>query len=119
VRFSFDFDGCLGHNKAMQLLASCLCEAHEVFILTSRDGALDNRDLFEVARAVGIAETNVIFASDSGKAEHFARRGIDLHFDDNMSDVHTINALFDDALGTKPAVLVNYEFGERNNTADW
>jgi hypothetical protein len=116
MRISFDFDGCLGDNRTIQQLATALLAGGaEVFILTSRCKNLWNTDLFLIASQIGINNDNIIFACDICKAEIFQKMKFDLHFDDNLTDVHKINTLSD----RKPAMLVNYEFGEPNNERDW
>jgi hypothetical protein len=116
MRVSFDFDGCLGDNPTIQSLAKTLVHGKaDVFILTARCSYLDNRDVYEIAHKVGIKRKNIIFACDIGKEEFFKKLHFDLHFDDNLTDTHKINTINDG----KPAMLVNYEFGEPNNERDW
>ena len=50
MKVSFDFDGCLGDNKFVQLICKVFQSAgHEVFIITSRDAQMENRDLWKLA----------------------------------------------------------------------
>ena len=42
MKISFDFDGCLGDNKFVQLICKVFQSAgHEVFIITSRDPQME------------------------------------------------------------------------------
>jgi acid phosphatase class B len=116
MRISFDFDGTLGDNPILQNLASLLISGGaEVFILTARCKGQWNKDVYLLAKEVGIKEENIIFACDSCKAQVYINMDFDLHFDDNLTDVHKINSIGE----VKSAMLVNYEFGEPNNERDW
>lgn len=55
MKVSFDFDGCLGDNKFVQMMCKMfISSGHDVFIITSRDPQMSNTDVFRVSDVLGI-----------------------------------------------------------------
>ena len=61
MKVSFDFDGCLGDNKFVQMMCKMfISSGHDDFIITSRDPQLSNTDVFRVSDVLGIKRENII-----------------------------------------------------------
>jgi hypothetical protein len=119
MRVSFDFDGCLGDNKFVQLICKMFISAgHEIFIITSRDPQINNQDVFKMARIFGIKSENVILTNGTLKVHAFMQNQIDLHFDNSYDEVVAINDEFTKGPNifqkneSMPAILVNFDSEE-------
>lgn len=113
MKISFDFDGCLGDNKYIQMLAlSMVKHGMDVYVLTARfnDKNNQNRDLWSLVETLGIKEENCLFAGETQKQLLMKEHNIDLHFDDNELEVSSINQYFDswDSPNSR-AVLVGFD----------
>jgi uncharacterized HAD superfamily protein len=112
VKISFDFDGCLGDNKFIQLICKVFQSAgHEVFIITSRDPQMGNRDVWKLAEEFKIPFENVHMTNGSLKVHTFMILGIDLHFDNSFDEIVAINDMFKKS-DDMPAILTNFDTEE-------
>jgi len=112
MKVSFDFDGCLGDNKFVQLICKVFQSAgHDVFIITSRDPQLDNRDVWKLAEEFKIPFENVHMTNGSLKVHTFMILGIDLHFDNSFDEIVAINDMFKKS-DDMPAILTNFDTEE-------
>jgi hypothetical protein len=118
MKVSFDFDGCLGDNKFVQLICKVFQSAgHDVFIITSRDPQLDNRDVWKLAQEFNIPFENVHMTNGTLKVHAFMQHGMDLHFDNSFDEIVAINDMF---VGNSPisksddmpAILTNFDTEE-------
>lgn len=112
-KYSFDFDNTLldpddsMHSSMIQEMARAFVLAgHDVWILTSRAGLpVQNYDLYEIARKIGIPRENVIFAYMKSKALFVKEYNFDAHFDDDIEDIFNINLENEH----KPGILVGFK----------
>ena len=112
MKISFDFDGCLGDNKFIQLICKVFQSAgHEVFIITSRDPQMGNRDVWKLAEEFKIPFENVHMTNGSLKVHTFMILGIDLHFDNSFDEIVAINDMFKKS-DDMPAILTNFDTEE-------
>lgn len=112
MKVSFDFDGCLGDNKFVQLICKVFQSVgHEVFIITSRDPKMDNRDVWKLAEKFKIPFVNVHMTNGSLKVHTFMELGMDLHFDNTFDEVVAINDMFKKS-DDMPAILTNFDTEE-------
>jgi acid phosphatase class B len=119
MKVSFDFDGCLGDNKFVQMICKMfISSGHEVFILTSRNPKEKNIDLHTLAKELNINSENVIMTNGELKVHTFLREGFDLHFDNSFDEVVAINNMFKETSNplvkneSQPAILVNFDSDE-------
>ena len=88
---SFDFDDTLS-EKIVQKFAKFLMDmGHEIYITTSRCKG-QNRDLYKVAKKLGIPETRINFTEGAYKSETLKIIGAEWHFDDMEDERDKINA---------------------------
>lgn len=108
MRISLDVDGVFADNETIQQLAVVLNANPnvELYILTSRDPILDNRDLYKLIKDLNLNIKEVIFACMETKVSKVIKYNIDLHFDDDEIDVKQINY----ETGKNKAVLVNFNW---------
>jgi uncharacterized HAD superfamily protein len=112
MKVSFDFDGCVGDNKFVQLICKVFQSGgHEVFIITSRDPQLDNRDVWKLAEDFKIPFERVHMTNGSLKVHKFMELGMDLHFDNTFDEVVAINDMFKKS-DDMPAILTNFDTEE-------
>lgn len=108
LTFSFDFDGCLDSNSAVQeILRMAQSCGKRIYILTSRSPEVyRNQDLFRVAEALNVSREQILFAFEHTKSELIQAHGIDLHVDNDPHVVHQINS----ECGAHKAMLVHYHY---------
>ncbi len=100
MKVSFDFDGCLGDNKFVQLICKLFQSAgHNVFIITSRDPSQANIDVHKLAQNFNIPSENIIMTNGTLKVHAFMENFIDLHFDNSFDEIVAINDMF---IGNNP-----------------
>jgi hypothetical protein len=115
MKVSFDADGCLLHLPKVQAIA----RAHqanwdELYLLTYRDRRWDDNDALEaLCDELKIPVANRLYAAGSDKVSECAAHGIDVHYDDDLLEVHRINTAGNGTM----AVCVNYT-NERSNLYD-
>ena len=118
MKVSFDFDGCLGDNKWVQLICKVFQSAgHEVFIITSRDPQMVNLDVWKLASEFNIPTENVHMTNGTLKVHKFMELGMDLHFDNSHDEVSSINDMFEGNNPMQkscdmPAFLTNFDSEE-------
>ena len=118
MKVSFDFDGCLGDNKFVQLICKVFQSAgHEVFIITSRDPQMVNLDVWKLASEFNIPTENVHMTNGTLKVHKFMELGMDLHFDNSHDEVSAINDMFEgnnpmQKSPDMPAFLTNFDSEE-------
>lgn len=85
MKISFDFDCTLGED-IIQKLADIIIKSSiycDVYIVTARcEGVSHNRDLYSVAKKLGIPEGNIYFTEGAWKWKTIERLNIDIHYDD-------------------------------------
>ena len=96
---SFDFDSTLATRKVQQLVHVLDRTKVKVLIITSRSSATDNRDLFELAEALGIHHKNIWMTDGAYKAHTCQQLGVDIHFDDMPDEIAKIQELCSKTLG--------------------
>ena len=64
MKVSFDFDGCLGDNKFVQMICKMfISSGQDVYILTSRDNRAMNSDLWKFADEYNIDRKKVFMTN--------------------------------------------------------
>lgn len=77
-KVSFDFDGTLSQDKIKKIAKEKIANGDDVYIVTKRS----ETDLVkDVAKELGIKESNVIFTNHKPKWSFIKDLGIDLHYD--------------------------------------
>ena len=119
MKVSFDFDGCLGDNKFVQMICKMfISSGHDVYILTSRDNRAMNSDLPKFADEYNIDRKKVFMTNGALKVDLFIKNGFDLHFDNSYDEVIAINNRFQETKNplikneSQPAILVNFDSDE-------
>lgn len=101
---SFDFDDTLSERLVQRMAKMFIDIGHEVYITTSRCKG-QNRDLFKIAKKLGIPETRINFTEGAYKSEMLRIIGADWHFDDMEDERDKINEETD-CLGLYPPMDV-------------
>jgi hypothetical protein len=119
MKISFDFDGCLGDNKFVQMICKMfISSGHDVYILTSRDNRAMNSDLWKFADEYNIDRKKVFMTNGALKVDLFIKNEFDLHFDNSYDEVIAINNRFQETKNplikneSQPAILVNFDSEE-------
>ncbi len=118
LKISFDFDGCLGDNKFVQIIAKLFRDAgNEIWILTSRDPKSENRDVWKLASDFNIPIDRVIMTNGTLKVHKFLEMKFDIHFDNSWDEVVAINDIFENLdqfknCDSMPAIFVNFNSEE-------
>jgi hypothetical protein len=119
MKVSFDFDGCLGDNKFVQMICKMfISSGHDVYILTSRDNRAMNSDLWKFADEYNIDRNKVFMTNGALKVDLFIKNEFDLHFDNSYDEVIAINNRFQETNNplikneSQPAILVNFDSEE-------
>lgn len=107
THISFDFDGTLGHVPYIQNLCKCLLidKHNEVFIITRRFNYVhpeygdEMTQVFAVAEKLGIPRANVIFTNREYKVNTLKKHQIDIHYDDDATEIMHIRQLFPQCKG--------------------
>ena len=101
-KISFDFDHTLDRFQIQEYASELIDKGIEVWIVTSRlsnhtsDWAKDwNDDLYEVAKEVGIPESNIVFMEMADKFEFFKDKDFIWHLDDDSVECNLINCRTD------------------------
>lgn len=89
MKVSFDVDGTL--LIVSQFVERFTMFGDDVYIVTSRDGAKPNTDLFDFAAKLNIKRENIHFTNNQLKLEKLDELGIEFHFDDDVIEVDEIN----------------------------
>lgn len=105
-RVSFDFDNCLQHGYVQLMLERFYKWEDDVYVVTTRNPIFDNLDLFEITDELGIPRENIHFTNFQLKLDTLLRLGINLHFDDDQTEVDDINRNGGESIR---AVLVEYK----------
>jgi len=124
MKVSFDFDGTLSRKDVQDFAKSLLQSGIEVWIVTSRiatEPALakgwhwierQNKELYDVAKIVGIKHENIIFTEFVDKIEFLKDKGFIFHIDDDVDELMAI-------LNSKdPCKTVNVEHFEWKETCE-
>jgi hypothetical protein len=105
MRVSFDFDNTLDHKTVQRYAAELIERGIEVWIVTSRfdcenyrkhyftsyhGGELANKDLFDVAKELGIPEERIYFTNMMNKHHFFKDKDFIWHIDDDWIEVREI-----------------------------
>lgn len=119
MKVSFDFDGCLGDNKFVQMICKMfISSGHDVYILTSRDNRAMNSDIWKFADEYNIDRNKVYMTNGALKVDLFIKNEFDLHFDNSYGEVIAINNRFQETKNplikneSQPAILVNFDSDE-------
>lgn len=115
MKISFDFDGCLADNKFVQIIAKLFRDVgHEVWIITSRDPQMENRDIWLLASEFNIPNERVVMTNGALKVHKFLELKMDIHFDNSFDEILAINEHFENKNLTKtcldkPGIFVNFD----------
>lgn len=118
LKISFDFDGCLADNKFVKIIAKLFRDAgHEVWIITSRDPQMENRDVWSLASEFNIPNERVVMTNGTLKVHKFLELKMDIHFDNSFDEILAINDHFENQNLTKtcldkPGIFVNFDSEE-------
>lgn len=89
MKVSFDFDDTLTETKGINLLLQHLKNGDEVFIITRRRKSF-NEPVLSLAKKYGINRSHVIFTGGEMKWKTILRLGIQLHYDNNQTEIDLI-----------------------------
>jgi hypothetical protein len=81
-KISFDFDGTLSEDNIQKIAKQKIEDGDDVYIITKRP---ENDYVKDVAKKIGIKESNVIFTNHEPKWSFIKDLGIDIHYD-NVED---------------------------------
>ncbi len=117
---TIDYDNTLS-TKRIQNLVKQIWNTNDIFVLTSRLDCLklkeynlnSNDDLYATCEEVGIPERNVIFTNQVKKLYWIQNSKVDIHIDDDDSEIRIINSLsntkcFDAKLEKTPDDVLEY-----------
>ena len=107
TKISFDFDATLGHVPYIQNLCKCLLidKHNEIFIITRRYGYVhpefgdEMTQVLAVAAKFGIKKENVVFTNREYKVGTIKKLGIQIHFDDDATEIMHIRQLLPQCMG--------------------
>ena len=91
MKISFDFDGVLAEDRMQNAAKKFIKGGNDVWITTTRLPNPDptwNRDLFRVAKELGIPEGKIQMTNGENKWKFL--KGFDIHFDDDQIEVDLI-----------------------------
>lgn len=114
---SFDYDNTLTHPKIQRMAKIHLNAGDNVHIVSSRlsemydldknfIGTIDNEDVYELAKELGIPKENIHFTDQQLKLETLIKIGSSLHYDDDVIEIDDINRSDKDITG----ILINYKY---------
>jgi len=114
-KVSFDFDNTLSRSDVQDYAYELIAKGYDVHILTSREPEdpygihfIDNSDLENIARRVGIPKENILYTSYCPKYWSLEDSGMLFHLDDCEVELGEIDRLID-----VPAINVNnYDWRE-------
>lgn len=81
-KISFDFDGTLSEENIQEIAKQKIKNGDDVYIITKRP---ENDYVKDVAKKIGIKESNIIFTNHKPKWSFIKDLGIDIHYD-NVKD---------------------------------
>lgn len=99
LKVSFDFDSTLSLKKIKELVGSLDRELVQIYVVTSRNSGVANKDLWEVVELMGLDEEKVIFTDGGFKWSVLNHIGISIHFDDMIDEIMFIQANCNNTLG--------------------
>jgi hypothetical protein len=96
MKVSFDWDSCLAEPRQQEIARKFIENGDEVWIITSRQeadppqGHWSNKIVFKIAENLGIPKERIVFTSYEAKWISLDKFGIDLHFDDDITEIELI-----------------------------
>lgn len=107
-RLSFDFDGCIDSNHIVRNICQMyVATGKEVYILTNRSPEIyRNQDLLRWAALLMVPVENILYAWDTEKYLIIQEKSIDVHFDNDVHEIHKINM----HCGPQVGILVHYQY---------
>jgi DNA-binding phage protein len=90
MKVSFDFDGVLETTQGKALARRKINEGDQVYIITARQESTMSRNVYEVAKELGIPRLHVYFTNGKDKWNTIKRLGIDVHYDNNQEQIDKI-----------------------------
>lgn len=120
MKISFDFDSCLSESYVQVIAKSLINMYHDVYIITSRNSNINNKDLFDICTNIGLPEYKVIFTDGNPKFKIFFDNNFKLHFDDDWEEVMNINNKGGNAILIKPDfedIFSEMQYRQNNETS--
>ena len=90
MKVSFDFDGVLETSQGKALARRKVNEGEQVYIITARQEATMSKNVYEVAKELGIPRLHIYFTNGKDKWNTIKRLGIDVHYDNNQEQITKI-----------------------------
>lgn len=90
MKVSFDFDGVLDTPQGKALARRKINEGDQVYIITARQEATMSKNVYEVAKELGIPRLHIYFTNGKDKWNTIKRLGIDVHYDNNEEQIQKI-----------------------------
>ena len=90
MKVSFDFDGVLETSQGKALARRKVNEGEQVYIITARQEATMSKNVYEVAKELGIPRLHIYFTNGKDKWNTIKRLGIDVHYDNNEEQITKI-----------------------------
>lgn len=108
MKVSFDFDSTLDREDIQNLAKRFIAFGDDVHITTTRRSKIEyihieNKEVFDVAKKLGIKESNIHFTNMEDKEPYL--RDFDIHFDDDEYEIDLITRSKNKCLG----ILINYK----------
>ena len=102
---SFDFDGTLNTVEGLVYAVELISRGFNVLITTQRPPTM-HRDVFVLAKKIGIPIENIIFCGINSKKYYLEDRDYIFHLDDKLPDVPR-EILFDKSFRYKCEKAIN------------
>ena len=91
MKISFDYDGVLSEERMRKVAKKFIDNGNDVWVTTTRFSNPDstwNRDLFKVAKDLGIPDDKIQMTNGENKWKFL--KSFDIHFDDDQIEVDLI-----------------------------
>jgi len=106
-KLSFDFDGCLGHKKWVQQMALLMSrDPHNILHIVTRrfdyvhpEHGDEMTQVMQYAQALNIPRERVHFLNRAYKINKIKELDIDVHFDDDLTEIALIRRDFPKCIG--------------------
>ena len=89
MKISFDYDGTLTKPAIQVKALDAIKNKDQVYIITARNES-DSAQVYHTANKLGISRSNIHFTNGKDKWEEIAKLGIELHYENNPTQVMSI-----------------------------
>lgn len=89
-KVSIDFDETLNTERGKELAKRLLSEGKDLHIVTRRQERTASKEVYDVAKEVGIDRNKIHFTNGQLKWKTLQRLGIITHYDNNLDEINAI-----------------------------